>query len=110
MKHQIVKYIPSIGQMEFSFIENLALNKYVDKIILFGSRARDDFEEYSDIDLAVDCPTMPKYDWLKLKEFVTYDLNIFIRISLVTFHNNPQELKERIIKTGIILYENKTRR
>ena len=109
MKNSTIKHISSIGNIEFSFIENLSKNESVDKIILFGSRARKDFEEYSDIDLAIDCPKMTKYEWLKIKEFVTYDLNIFIRISLVPFHNNPKELKERIIKTGITIYENKTK-
>lgn len=108
MNYSDLKYISSIGKTEFSFIETLAKNKSVNKIILFGSRARNDFEEYSDIDLAVDCPTMTKYEWLKIKEYVTYDLDIFIRISLVPFHNNPKELKERILKTGITIYENKT--
>jgi len=83
----------------------LSKNQYVERIILFGSRARNDFEEFSDIDLAIDCPKMSRYEWLKFKEFVTYDLNIFIRISLVPYHRNPQELKERILKTGITIYE-----
>ncbi|PWH81231.1 nucleotidyltransferase domain-containing protein [Brumimicrobium oceani] len=86
-------------------METLAKNRNVERIIVFGSRARDDYEEFSDIDLAIDCPNMTKYDWLKLKEFVTYDLNIFIRISLVPYHLNPTELKERIITNGITIYE-----
>lgn len=97
--------LESIGDIEHTFIEQLSMNTYVDRIILFGSRSRDDYEKYSDVDLAVECPNMSKFEWLKLKEFVTYDLNIFIRISLVPFHSNPCDIKERILNTGIVLYE-----
>ena len=97
--------LESIGEIEHSFIEQLSMNINVVRIILFGSRSRDDYEKYSDVDLAVECPNMSKFEWMKLKEFVTYDLNIFIRISLVPFHSNPAEIKERILKSGIVLYE-----
>jgi predicted nucleotidyltransferase len=87
------------------------MNSNVDRIILFGSRSRDDYEKYSDLDLAVDCPNMSRLEWLKLKEFVTYDLKIFIRMSLVSYHSNPSEIKERILNSGIVLYEKgKTKR
>jgi len=97
--------LESIGAREYAFIEELSMNRNVEKIILFGSRSRDDYENYSDIDLAVECPKMPKFEWLKLKEYVTFDLNIFIRISLVPYHLNPKVIKNRILNAGIILYE-----
>ena len=48
---------------------------------------------------------MIKYEWLKLKEFAIYDLNSFIKVSLVFYSNNPDNLKDRINKTGKIIYE-----
>lgn len=97
--------LKSIGEIEHNFIEQLSMNSNVEKIILFGSRSREDYEKYSDVDLAIDCPNMSKFEWMKLKEFVTYDLNSFIRISLVPFHSNPSEIKERILNTGKLIYE-----
>jgi predicted nucleotidyltransferase len=87
------------------FLENIAKQKSVCKIIIFGSRALGDFEKYSDIDIAVDAPEMTKHEWLKLKEYAIYDLNSFIKVSLVNYATNPVKLKERINQTGKIIYE-----
>lgn len=86
------------------FLTSLSKNKHVHKLIIFGSRAIGDFEPYSDLDLAVDAPKMPRLEWLKIKEYVTYDLRTFIKISLVCYSTNPKKLKERIRETGIIVY------
>jgi len=91
-----------------SFLHDIALNDRIERIIVFGSRASGDYEPYSDIDLAIDAPQMLKYEWLKLKEYVTYDLRTVLRISLVNYSTNPMKLKERINKTGKILYVKRT--
>ena len=57
-----IERLKSIGEIEHIFIEQLSKNINVDRIILFGSRSRDDYEKYSDIDLAIECPNMPKFD------------------------------------------------
>lgn len=87
------------------FIRELAKKDSVVKIIVFGSRSFGDYERYSDLDLAVDAPEMTKYEWLKLKEYAIYDLNSFIKVSLVHYSTNPEKLKERINQTGKIIYE-----
>ena len=87
-----------------SFLYDIAANDKVDRIIVFGSRAFGDFETYSDLDLAIDAPRLKKQEWLKLKEFVTYDLRTVLRISLVYYSTNPKKLKERINQTGKIIY------
>ncbi len=97
--------ISPLSETVISFLENISINKKVNKIVVFGSRAFGDFEKYSDLDLAIDAPSMIKYEWLKLKEFAIYDLNSFIKVSLVFYSNNPDNLKDRINKTGKIIYE-----
>lgn len=87
-----------------SFLYELIQNEKVEKIIVFGSRAFGDYEAYSDLDLAIDAPKMQKYEWLKLKEYVTYDLKTVIRVSLVFYSTNPIKLKENIIRMGKIIY------
>ena len=96
--------ISPLSDTVIAFLATIAQQESVSKIIVFGSRALGDFEKYSDLDLAVDAPKMTKFEWLKLKEFAIYDLNSFIKISLVHYSTNPDKLKERINQTGTIIY------
>ena len=49
--------------LQYKFINEIAALSHVNKIILYGSRARGDATERSDIDLAVDCSGATDYDW-----------------------------------------------
>lgn len=87
----------------FHLIALLGEKYHADKIILFGSRARGDHKERSDIDLAVygipeneqsafwsdigDLPTLLEFDLIHITE----DTN--------------SELLENIEKDGVVLYE-----
>lgn len=97
--------ISPLSENVIAFIEKIAKQTSVLRIIVFGSRAFGDYEKYSDLDLAIDAPEMTKYDWLKFKEFAIYDLDAFIKVSLVYYATNPENLKDRINKTGKIIYE-----
>ncbi|MFH6964694.1 nucleotidyltransferase family protein [Flavobacterium plurextorum] len=97
--------ISPLSESIISFLSTISKQEGVEKIVVFGSRAFNDFEKYSDLDLAVDAPTMTKYEWQKLKEFAIYELNSFIKVSLVHYSTNPEKLKERINQTGKIIYE-----
>jgi uncharacterized protein len=96
--------ISPLPEEVISFLTDLTLNIKIERVIVFGSRSFGDYEPYSDLDLAIDAPQLSIHDWLKLKEFVTYDLKTVLRISLVHFSTNPEKLKERIIQTGKIIY------
>lgn len=96
--------ISPLSEEIISFLSEITMNEKVERIIVFGSRAFGDYEKYSDLDLAIDAPTMEKYEWLKLKEYVTYDLRTVLRISLVNYSTNPVKLKESINLTGKIIY------
>ena len=96
--------ISPLGEELILFLISLSKNTHVEGLIIFGSRAIGDFEPYSDLDLAVDAPNIFRLEWLKLKEYATYDLRTLIKISLVHYSTNPNKLKERIVKNGIVIY------
>lgn len=87
-----------------TFLEDLTLNENIDRIIVFGSRALGDYEEYSDVDLAIDAPKIKRYEWLKLKEYSIYDLRTVYKISLVHYSTNPENLKASINQKGKTIY------
>lgn len=99
-----LEHISPLSETVISFLLTIAKVDSVNKIIVFGSRALGDYEKYSDLDLAVDAPGMTKFEWLKLKETAIYDLNTFIKVSLVFYSTNPDKLKDRINQTGKIIY------
>ncbi|KKL06801.1 hypothetical protein LCGC14_2592380, partial [marine sediment metagenome] len=57
-----------------SFLHDLSNHKKVSRIIIFGSRACDDYDKYSDIDLAVEAQEFDREDWIKLRETAYYDI------------------------------------
>ena len=84
---------------------------YPEKIILFGSAARGDTDEYSDIDLIVVKETDQRFvqRLVDVTSFLPLDLSIDV------FVYTPQELQrmiqagnpfiEQALKDGIVLYE-----
>lgn len=91
------------------FIEKLTRDDNVEKLVVFGSRSKSDYERYSDLDLAVKFLKINNMKWLKYKEFLTYDINTTIKISLVDYINNPQKLREAIDNNGVVIYEQQTK-
>ena len=75
-----------IKQQVVDEIRSLAQKYEVRKVILFGSRARGDFREKSDIDLAVEGGD-------------------FIRFSIDLDEKIQEELMESIQREGRVLYE-----
>jgi predicted nucleotidyltransferase len=81
----------------------LARHHVVERVWLFGSRARGDNFERSDIDLGVKAPTMGHHDWLKL-DFEDEAPKLLL-IDLVRLEDAPEELREQISEEGILVYE-----
>jgi predicted nucleotidyltransferase len=76
----------------------------VEKVVLFGSRARGDEEERSDIDLAVVCPTATQKEWTAIWSDVD-DARTLLSIDLVRLDKASDRIKESVMKEGIVLYE-----
>jgi predicted nucleotidyltransferase len=98
------------------FVSYLILKeKMINRIILHGSIARDDFDESSDIDIFVDADKRLGKKILKIKDnyhetkkFKEWNLKgISNDISIITGNldsNEWKDLKRSIMNTGIILY------
>lgn len=79
----------------------LAQNYNVDKVILFGSRARGDYKRVSDIDLAVSGGNFVRFS-IDVEE----ETSTLLKFDLVDLDGNIQpELRNEIEKEGKILYE-----
>lgn len=90
-----------IGCFVIEEIRNLAKSCGVDKVILFGSRARGDFKRASDIDLAVCGGDIIRFA-LDVEEYTSTPL----KYDVVNLDENVlDELKKSIQTEGMILYE-----
>ncbi|MCI7790477.1 MAG: nucleotidyltransferase domain-containing protein [Lachnospiraceae bacterium] len=90
-----------IKQAVIDEICNIAKNCNVDKVILFGSRARGDYKDRSDIDLAV---SGGKVDIFAIT--VDEETSTLLKYDIVNLNASIQEeLLESIQKEGITVYE-----
>ena len=82
-------------------IRNLAQKYDIEKVILFGSRARGDFRRTSDIDIAV-----TGGDIARIALDVDEETSTLLEYDIVNLDRDMQdELRESIEKEGRILYE-----
>lgn len=73
----------------------------VDKVLLFGSRARGDFKRTSDIDLAV-----AGGDFLRFALDVEEETSTLLEFDIVDLNRcMQQELRDSIEKEGRVIYE-----
>lgn len=54
----------------YRFFKQLTQLPFVEAICLYGSRARGDADDWSDIDLAVICPQASSTDWATIQDVV----------------------------------------
>jgi len=89
-------------------VENLktvfAENAKIDKAIVFGSRAKGNYKEGSDIDITIKGQNLDFDDTLSLLRKID-DLNIPYKIDLINYDNiNEPDLKDHIDRVGIELF------
>ena len=90
-----------IKQQVIEEIRKLAQESGIRKIILFGSRARGDFRETSDIDLAVSGG-----DFERFALDVNEETSTLLKYDIVNLDRDiQQELQDSIRKDGRVLYE-----
>lgn len=93
--------------LEYRFLEQIKKLPYVEAIYLFGSRARGDADDKSDIDLAIVCPSADDRDWLKLVDAVE-NADTLLKIDCVRLDKLEDErLKREIERDKVVLYERK---
>ncbi|TGE39773.1 nucleotidyltransferase domain-containing protein [Desulfosporosinus fructosivorans] len=85
-------------------IQKIGQKYAVERIVLFGSRARGDHKPVSDIDLAVFL--LPEFESKGRMASEFDDLNTLLRIDVVYIngHTDP-DLLENIEREGVFLYE-----
>jgi predicted nucleotidyltransferase len=76
----------------------------VERVILFGSRARGDASPRADIDIAVDCPAADPRRWSDIEE-AAENAPTLLQIDLVRLDRAPAELAAVIRAEGKVLYE-----
>jgi predicted nucleotidyltransferase len=74
----------------------------VRRVLLFGSRARGDARERSDVDLAVEGPDISERDWLAMLE-AAERAETLLRIDLIRLEEAPVALRERVRVEGLAL-------
>ncbi len=85
-------------------VARLSAEPSVRRVILFGSRARDDARPRSDVDLAVEAPGASAGEWLRLTDIIE-DADTLLSIDLVRLEEAPEDLHKRILAEGRTLYE-----
>lgn len=76
-----------------------------EKIILFGSRARGDAQDYSDIDLAIEAPKASNWAWSKFVLDLKEQNQTLLPIDVVRLEKAKLSLRQLINKEGIFLYK-----
>lgn len=94
------------GFNKFLFVERLRDVADVERVVLFGSRARADNGPRSDIDVAVDCPGASESTWNRILEIID-EADTLLSIDCVRFDTLPKTspLRRAIERDGIMLYE-----
>lgn len=103
MKTQILPAsgIPGIKDELVQQLVSLAQEHRVERLILFGSRARGDFRPLSDVDLAVSGGDFERFA-LDVEEYT----NTLLKFDIVNLDASVQkELLDSIKKEGIVIYE-----
>lgn len=84
---------------KYQFIKKIASLPFVEEIWLYGSRARGDEMERSDIDIAISCPKATQNDWLQLQDILLEADTLFkvdcIRLDTINKKSNFYEEMQR---------------
>jgi predicted nucleotidyltransferase len=91
--------------LPYRFIQRLKALSFVEGIYLYGSRAKGAHSFRSDIDLAIQCPSASRKDWLKILEIVD-EADTLLEIDCVRLDElrDGDLLKQRILQQGKTLY------
>lgn len=94
----------NIDVTKYGFVQQLKALPFVERVMLFGSRARHDNIERADIDIALICPNATNKDWSIVLEIVD-NADTLLKIDCVRFDDLPEDsdLRKNIAKEGVVL-------
>lgn len=72
------------------------------RVYLFGSRARGDNQPGADIDIAVDAHDKISLQEMSRARITLNNLPFALKVDLVDMYRIPQELKDLILKEGVV--------
>jgi predicted nucleotidyltransferase len=98
-KTTAIKMHPAIAVM----VEQIRRSRSVERIILFGSRARGDHDERSDIDLGIACPGASPEEWAAIWNIVD-EAPTLLNVDLVRLEHVDDALRQAIEREGVVLY------
>lgn len=89
---------------DYKFIDKIKNLPYVDEVWLYGSRAREDNMDRSDIDLAIICPKATQNNWIELKGIID-EADTLLKIDCVRFDKEyiSEDLYNNIIQDKKVL-------
>ena len=93
---------PSLPPSVRPLVARLAAEPGVRRVVLFGSRARGDGRERSDVDLALDAPGLSRAGWVRLRADVEEARTLY-SVDLVRLDKAPAALREQIEADGVDL-------
>lgn len=96
-----VQLVPALQD---EIIRKMSALPEVRRVILFGSRAREDARPRSDIDLAIDAPADSIRLWERVMEIVD-SLETLLPVDIVFLEQAPPGLAKRIRAEGVVLYD-----
>lgn len=80
----------------------------VQAAILFGSRARGDNQERSDIDLAIDAPGATAVEWSDIVEAID-EAPTLLMLDILRLDDVSEVMREQIARDGVVVYDVRTR-
>lgn len=112
-RHSLIKFEIPTGDImpilrstnninSYTFIAKIKALPFVQKVILFGSRARGTQQPRSDIDLAIVCPDITPQQWQKILDIIE-QADTLLKIDCLQFEKADNDLKQRILKDGVEL-------
>lgn len=96
------------NNLDYEFIDKLKKLQYVEEIWLFGSRARGDNRDKSDIDIAIVCNNSTDKEWDYIIDIIE-DSDTLLKIDCIKFDKNnlSKELYNNILKDRKVIYVKK---
>ena len=92
---------PAIDQIA----ARLSMYAHVQRVLLFGSRARGDNRERSDIDIAVEGPDITESEWTVIWTWVDEEAPTLLPVDLVRMEELSEKVRAQIEQEGVVLYD-----
>jgi predicted nucleotidyltransferase len=97
-----------ITEKSYNYIVSyLKTNPNIEKVILFGSRAKCNYKNWSDIDLAIKGERCSPELAIDIESYINEVIPVPYTVDVVDYNSlKKKELKEHIDRVGVLFYQN----